>query len=467
MRAGWTVVVVALGCSSTVDGVSASDAGGDASAGSDVLAGGDAVSAKDAVGGALDAGAVTVDEAVASLRAALCEQESRCDDERRFPLLGAPREVVELCARTGLGLRSRLAPPSNDLAVEAARAGRARVDAAALEGCLSAVRAGCDRDGAQAAACDVARYVVGDLPLGSRCSVSVECAEGLWCEVLRTDAGAPPPRPTCSGVCAPRVGDGEACVDTDQCRVPSRGRRGCNRGRCAPVADVHGFRAEGEECLYRDPYNGAQRLACAEGLYCFDERGSAFCRAPLSLGEGELCDRQFYRCGVGLRCAIDDGERDGVCRPGVEPPPPTRGPTAAWGEPCGAGGCVSYTACVGDVSAPGAPARCRLLVPAAVGEACGVDPRHVRRCDSDSRCEAGVCARRSEIVIVGEGETCADDARCAEGFFCSGVTGCTRTRPDGATCTSRFQCEGGACVPVAGPMGLPVGARCAPAFCPR
>lgn len=451
---GW---VVALGCSATVEGV---DVRRDASAG-DGSVPIDVTETGDGQSGGVDGGtvaAVTVDEAIAQVRAALCEQESRCDDERGFPLLGAPREVVELCARTGLGLTSFLLPRSNTLAVEAARAGRARVDPAALARCLSVIRAGCDEDGTQSAACAVDRYVVGDLPRGASCSASAECAEGLWCELPMVDAGLPRPvpRPACLGVCAPRVGERGACVDTEQCPLPASGRRMCDDGRCTPQIELHGFRAEGASCLYRDPYSDAQWLACASGLFCRGEGGSAYCRAPLSLAEGEVCDGEFYRCGDGLRCAVEEGRSEGVCRPGVEPPPPSRGPFAGWGEPCG-GACVAYTMCSGDPSQPEAPSRCRVLAPSAVGAPCGVDDRWVRRCDNDSRCVSGVCVRRAELVTVGEGDACGEGRRCAEGFYCSVVTGCTRQRQVGAMCFGSEQCADGQCVD----------GQCVPRFCPR
>lgn len=455
MRSWWAVAWLGavFGCSSAVEGVSVR---ADAMVTTDAAGTTDAERGED--GGAV--GAVTVDEAVASLRAALCEQEARCDDERRFPLLGAPREVVELCARTGIGLRSFLSLRSGNVAVDAARAGRARVDVAALARCLAVIRGGCDEDGAQDAACAVERYVVGDLPRGAPCSVSVECGEGLWCEVPTPDVGLPTPRPVCAGVCAPRVAEGSACVSREACALPERGTRECERGRCAARVDLHGYRAVGASCEYRNNYDATLRRPCVEGAYCRVAGERAVCEAPVFLSEGEGCDGDYYQCAAGLHCALDGGRRDGVCRAGDAPPdpPPDPPPTlAAWGEPCESRSCVAYAECLPDDESEGAARRCRVRVFAAVGEPCGTDARYLRACGDDARCESGVCARRAEIVNVGEGAACGGDTRCAEGFFCSSVTGCTRPRPDGAECVRADQCSGGQCV----------NQRCVARYCPR
>jgi hypothetical protein len=193
--------------------------------------------------------------------------------------------------------------------------------------------------------------------------------------------GAPCTFPICGdgagfcdqGTCVPRPGSGDAC-DGLECAPGLL----CLDGQCGAPG------AASDACATDD--------ACAPPLRCV-----AGACAALG-GAGDACDDDAG-CSVGLVCGTAG------CEPAAPPP------------------CASDVAC-GNLSSCVTIPRC--ATPASAGGACTVD----EGCAPGNWCDAGQCA-----ALPGDGQPCANGAKCAAGLACATDFGdCAPLPGDGAPC---------------------------------
>ena len=267
----------------------------------------------------------------------------------------------------------------------------------------------------------------GTLGDGSLCDVDAQCASGL-CVVPGSGDGC--------GLCGGLRRAGEACMPSDQCTYGSN----CTNGAC-----VEWGQTLAAACQV-GPKGGSD---CQRSLYCdspggqLDDRGTCVARAAVGApcrdlflqetcvegslcrhgacvstsiaAEGEPCDNDVVRCGVGRFCSA------GVCRK------PASG--VGLGGDCGfdlcaAGLACSYGGCV---------------LPAGLGEAC--DPA-TRPCGPGLLCYGAACV--APPCGAGSASASATDPQCAPrlaGEPCPGF--------DHRPCAAGLMCADWACRPIA------------------
>jgi hypothetical protein len=289
----------------------------------------------------------------------------------------------------------------------------------------------------------VATYCQAPLPDGRRCSDSIQCAEGSYCNE-DTDVCTSPrlasgedcdesrdclPDFYCDGTCQPRVAAGDDCTASDVCAVGTR----CSiiSRVCEPLLDEGDVCRSAEECaagLVCEQFVGRcdQRLArdapcdrsaaCPADQYCQRGQSTRICEPLATVGEGESCQSSAVRCADGLFCGTGS-----VCR--------AKGDS---GDPCRTASeckdglyCYEASVCAATASA---------------GETCsssffGDDPI----CGTDLACDYDVDAGYTCVALPGDGEPCLSD-RCASGYYCNATDVCTARVAAGGACTDSDMC---------------------------
>lgn len=490
-------LALAPGCDAATPRESSADATVDAR-GRDVPAPQDASDGAltgDAIGdSAMERGAAYT-TALADVRRAFCGQVFRCD---RFPwtatlralLRDAPRceryLSADVAATRALDALSREAPwldlTDSPATLRRVREGLRRLDREALARCLAALDTSCPSlrspplarassdeeelgaagvDFAPPGACDA--MLRGVQPSGARCSGSVECVNGLRCEL---DPMNPSAVAACEGVCRPLPARGarceSACASTDGervvCAAPcERCSRTCGAIRRSVEAPL------GAYCGFGGSADPVVVTPCAEGLQC----RLGVCTRAADIGGP--CRADSSDCRPGLVC-----DRDRCIEPRF---------TVEAGGPCGdAGGACSpleRLACVGDrcvasrVVGAGEPCDelvrrcpgemtclCTTVGPCSegvcgtfpgVGEPCRLgrfcDPRTQAWCDETSTCRAP----------SGDGEPCSIARPCGSGLHCGAEGRCVADPLPGSRCMTADECGSGRCV---GSLGVCVSSQC-------
>jgi hypothetical protein len=192
--------------------------------------------------------------------------------------------------------------------------------------------------------------IAGILPAGTPCSVTEQCAAGIWCQ---------PGLPEGCGVCATRQPDGGICLGDDDCArgfrciqkhcIPGVGLNApCDTAPCAPgLTCVEGLCVA---LLEADGGCSGGAGSCATGLYCSPVR--ARCE-PIQVTDldggvpdgGPNCgnlDGGLVVCPAGLGCHLRSSRtQTGSCEPVAGP-----------GEPC------PWTGSLDERGACRYPARC-------------------------------------------------------------------------------------------------------------
>ncbi|AKF10137.1 hypothetical protein DB32_007286 [Sandaracinus amylolyticus] len=231
---------------------------------------------------------------------------------------------------------------------------------------------------AEGASCERTNECDADLAcVDGRCAPArhegcAECASGEQCGLS-------------IGRCRPRLDEGEACAENDECAR----ELACVRGRCAP----RGLVGEPGTCEWTE-------TTCAAGLWC--EGGTC---QPFP-GEGEACSELLRLCAEGLECVSSRC----TALPGA-------------GEPCVEGACTSGLVC-------GADGTCRA---ARLGEACALD-----ECEPGTHCDRDVC-----VADLATGASCRDADEC--GAPCvpddTGEESCApAARAEGDACETHDEC---------------------------
>jgi hypothetical protein len=244
-------------------------------------------------------GAVTVDSFPADYVRAVCASlvscPARSSDAVYTLQVGTPATCVE-----------RVLPgyqPSLEDLLGSMRAGRVRLDGAAMRRCLDRIGTACLP--VNSSLVDLCPDVlVGTIAAGSGCWTNVECAAGLYCEHGVT------PR-SCPGTCQALRAVGAACTDTSQCpRSPGHVPfciETCVDGTIGPDA------AEGAPCgRVRTGASALSVVACSRGLFCaLDGTGLGACRRVRA--EGDPCT-PADACAIGLACRASAGTTTTTCR---------------------------------------------------------------------------------------------------------------------------------------------------------
>lgn len=258
--------------------------------------------------------------------------------------------------------------------------------------------ASCGRDGA----CDGARA----------CRLY---AAGVTCAAASCAAGVASSEDQCDGA--------GACVDggSVSCAPYTCGASAC-RSSCAADAEcATGHFCEGGACVSQR----AQGASCARGAEC----ASGFCT------DGVCCDTACTStCAACV--AARTGGADGVCAP-----------IAAGTDPDAECAASSTSTCGTDGSCDGAGA-CRLH---AAGTSCGASCTGASAvqslCDGAGSCVAGTPQSCAPYVCGATAcsTTCASDAGCQSGHYCSGGS-CVPVLATGSACAAANQCGSGFCV---------------------
>ena len=209
-------------------------------------------------------------------------------------------------------------------------AGIVTYDAALAATCLSGMQsAECGGlTPLMSAAC--ASLIEGHVALGGACSMSDECAAGLYCAL---DIGCPS---TCravggvgaacsddeqcadglacssAGTCAATIPAGAACTDEDVC---AENTTCSDAGVCEAVFSyLAGTVALGQECGL------LSAGLCVSGLYCVSDvgepsYGTAHCTAERPSAGGACRFSMPEACPTGQRCVIASGATEGTCTP--------------------------------------------------------------------------------------------------------------------------------------------------------
>jgi hypothetical protein len=346
-----------------------SETGGSAGA-TDGGTGGDAGGVGGSGGSGGGAAGIPLDEAAEALSQALCDKLVDCVGSAALGLLFFDEDCKETTTRVvenTMVAGIQQAEASSDLSY----------DEAALPGCLEAFAQLSCEDVAVGFPEECKAALDGLVGEGEPCSQSLECDEGLYCDLS-----------TCPGTCRQPLAAEEACGATDTCAPGLT----CFQERCAPLG------REGEAC------GGGVLPECLIGLLCVGdneadaEPGSCFpakdlfvlsANQPCSIATDPpaLC-RQGASCPVELAPVCQaTAEPGGACRLAL----PDMCPTGEYcnlgtslctalpgpGEACAAGsltkpGCAAYLRCVNN--------QCRPL-----GD--NDDP-----CASNDECYSGYCA---------------------------------------------------------------------------
>lgn len=353
---------------------------------------------------------------------AACALERRCDSGLLF---ARPADPDRCLAAAHVRCMREAAPAKG-----AADAGAVGYCAAAVTACFAALAELSCADAVQA----WGLY---------RCleQLSDPAACSRW--LLRDSSLAP-----CRAIFQGRLGDGEACYHSLECRAGSHCARGVAcPGTCEPL------RGEASSCS-----PGGQQ--CAAGLDC---TGSPARCVPWA-GEGELCTTRgegapYPRCRPPLTCLITShqsygtchprkdenqgcGDEEGRCQPDLHCRRKTVGAAEGWCNrqlPAGAacdvalseppGPCALGLTCFGPAVKEGRPysgGTCQPLP--GLGEPC---TRYVDGCLEGfcafvgDRERTGFCQ-----ALKGPGEGCSFDAECASGVC---LTVCTEHDPGGCT----------------------------------
>lgn len=276
------------------------------------------------------AGSLSIDDLPAAYKAATCKVWILC---RATPDL-------ETCEAT-------LSPAGSAeilTIVEAVKRGTTLYDGSAMRACLDALSRSCWGRTSPLPACEQA--LQGQLPTGSACVASEECAGGGFCD--KSCAGDM----CCTGTCAPRVAVGGAC-DGARCRPGTY----CKQGVCAEYLPL------GAPCTASNE--------CASPGFCeiAADASSGTCALPDPAGSPCNPGRPYPCGGIDQRC-------DPTVNRCVE--------TASVGAACTEDrDCVLYARCVEGV--------CTALP--TVGAACATNSNVP--CQGMLECSSGTCAARA------------------------------------------------------------------------
>jgi hypothetical protein len=246
--------------------------------------------------------------------------------------------------------------------------GRVTYDAEKMAACLENDGWSCDGGGS----IECTEAILGKVAAGEPCDTNTECQPSLRC-------GG-----TCPATCFLPSAAGEACDSAGQC---ARGLYCTGSGVCTPRV------ADGEPCQIgmENPCHGTAQCQPTN-----DGTGS-ICTPIALVGEGEECGREPWRaCAPGLAC-VRKSERDPeVCVLRAEP-----GGDCWVGEEdsCPVGQWCSTAS--GDPN-PIGPGKC--LPQAKRGQPC---TDQAFSCEADSRCVENVCVAPQNLD-----EDCTDDRQC-------------------------------------------------------
>ncbi|MGD0528991.1 MAG: hypothetical protein ABSE49_27885 [Polyangiaceae bacterium] len=234
---------------------------------------------------------------------------------------------------------------------------------AALEACVSAVRAAGCTSSATPSECNF----TGTLAAGTACNESFQCVSGL-CFQLATvgEAGAAPPDTTC-GTCQPLLAVGTPC-SASSC-VPGAV---CDLQASQPTCVIPSVGSQGAAC------DGLAKV-CGAGLYC--EATTSTCQPTLAVGQA---------CTAAGDCTPPAGCRASTC--------------AAPGE--AGDSCQVDTDCASGLGC-GQSATCGAVTWVSGGEACG----DLVRCLVGSCSIVGMCP-----VVIADGQSCADPTATCDDF---------------------------------------------------
>ncbi len=281
--------------------------------------------------------------------------------------------------------------------------------------------------------CDLEQLFVGQHTAGEECSTyrGFECAPGLACDFF--DAA--------SGVCVETLSTGDACFADYNCY----GDLLCDfaTGTCVQPA------GPGEACAYTDPADpqvGTETIRCAGSLVCdplSETCGSQTCGFGSSCDQDNECPAGLscvqYRCDLpalaGEQCYSDDDCGSGLCI--------YTGSANVCQDPVGDGeACAEHRQCTSEFCDPSA-GQCAATI--AAGSAC--DPALPAEQCTDGFCDGVDCVAFGEVGDVCPDVQCnyIDNEQCWDGT-CQAFP-----LPDGATCSSPFDCQSGSCSTVCQP----------------
>lgn len=300
--------------------------------------------------------------------------------------------------------------PQFDYLLRAAAAGRIAYDRDAADACLDAVRdRDCeyvsDVDDAEEDVCD--RVFRGQVGRNEPCLSTAECAGNAVCGF----------DPGCSDQCC--VGACRVLPDPREVGEPCGG----SNVECVASAFCNFDGMTGlQTCVARVKVGGDCSFGqtCVEGAACDGER----CRETPVAEAGEPCGDPLVECAKGTRCVYDAAAGRPYCLTPAQlgaPCDPDGGAGCARfdtfcdpvsrlctllpgpGQGCGAGQCLPYATCSGDVFADAGdrvePPTC--VAKASEGGACGfhgADEPYVE-CLGDLQCVDDTCERREPLEL--------------------------------------------------------------------
>jgi len=291
--------------------------GGDAAADRDDGAGSGA-------GGAFAGDSVALEELAELAPAPLCAYYDRCYGPL-ISYLGGPD-----CVAT---FRSELAEGSLTFMAAGVTAGRLAYDGVQAAECLRALSSlECSTVTSEIVPC--AEMLHGLVTAGNACSLTEECAEGLFCALDTACPGTCQPRAAIGGPCLAHedCAEGLACDFSAQLCVAATPEGGiCSTGDSGEAPCVAGTfcdAATGTCTGSAGLYDGAEGEACGYEVTQFCGR-DLFCVADpgVSLAEGGHCTSTGFGAGAACRastpeacpegsyCAIPDDATDGTCQP--------------------------------------------------------------------------------------------------------------------------------------------------------
>jgi hypothetical protein len=273
------------------------------------------------------------------------------------------------------------------------------------------------------------------------CAQTADCPRGpadqcdaYLCDGLRNICLDPSPDPCANDAeCVGRPG----CLGGTVCVCSPSSSRCVPNAACTPqteeVCGVGFYCSTDLACAALPSCGGAGPDPCTpQGLVC--SPGAGRCERPESCTTSADCAGVAGRtyCATGF-CATASCTNGGV--------------TCSTTEECGVSGrCVpagTGTACQGDGTCP-ADQYCNLSL--AVPE-CAVGCRNSTSCAANQECNgAHACVNTGGGSTGQYGAACADDAECAGGLTCGGLTNtCAETCQDPADCVACNAVEGGGC----------------------
>lgn len=324
-----------------------------------------------------------IEEVPAAFAKVLCDQQKAC--------LGAGFEVIFL---RGQDCVANFTKTVEDGDIGASKRlvteGKLTYDAAKAQACLDAYKALTCAELTNPAPPACSEIFGGKGTAGSPCSIGPECAADHYCK-----AGT-----ACPGVCTPKVAEGGACLQSDDCVVGLA----CADRTCAKQVGV------GAAC-------DAKR-ECEAGTLCIAQSGEKdapqSCKRTTDLftvATGEACDPT-----VGKFCGLD-----AACELKTITPAPTFACTPRYGsgKACKFAypdGCPNDEYCPTDFTATPPVLEGVCTKAPAPGAPCGRSGSNATICAPGDVCEKDVCVTKARL-----GAPCSSSNGCFSGLCKAGV----------------------------------------------